>query len=95
MFLLLFLKPTFTSASFVSVNILCIKHTFFGFSMVGECLLSGECQWIYDTTSHALNQTSHADNQDLFEVYKPILLFWHNKKSRIKYVCTAVYALAS
>ncbi|KAF8651879.1 hypothetical protein HU200_063127 [Digitaria exilis] len=40
-----------------------------GEGMIGECLVSGECQWIYDTTSHALNQTSHADNQDLFEGY--------------------------
>jgi len=38
------------------------------FSILGEALLSGECQWIYDDTCHALNQTSHADNRDLYLV---------------------------
>ncbi|PUZ48494.1 hypothetical protein GQ55_7G248900 [Panicum hallii var. hallii] len=40
-----------------------------GEGIIGEALGSGECRWIYDTTCHALNQTSHADNQDLLEDY--------------------------
>ncbi|CAL5015398.1 unnamed protein product [Urochloa decumbens] len=40
-----------------------------GEGIIGEALVSGECQWIYDTTCHAMNQTSHPDNQDLFEGY--------------------------
>ncbi|CAL5030530.1 unnamed protein product [Urochloa decumbens] len=41
-----------------------------GEGIIGEALVSGECQWIYDTTTcHAMNQTSHPDNQDSFEGY--------------------------
>lgn len=36
-----------------------------GEGILGQALVSGECQWIYDDTCHALNQTSHADNGDL------------------------------
>ncbi|KAJ1272455.1 hypothetical protein BS78_06G202700 [Paspalum vaginatum] len=34
--------------------------------IIGEALVSGECQWLYDNTCHSLNQTSHADNRGLF-----------------------------
>ncbi|KAG2568095.1 hypothetical protein PVAP13_7NG291200 [Panicum virgatum] len=40
-----------------------------GKGIIGEALGSGECQWIYDTTCHASNQTSHVDYQDLLEDY--------------------------
>ncbi|RCV34980.1 hypothetical protein SETIT_7G202100v2 [Setaria italica] len=40
-----------------------------GEGIIGEALISGECQWIYDATCNALNQTSHADNRELFEGY--------------------------
>uniref|UniRef100_A0A0A9GBP6 BHLH domain-containing protein n=1 Tax=Arundo donax TaxID=35708 RepID=A0A0A9GBP6_ARUDO len=38
-----------------------------GEGVVGEALVSGECQWIFDDTCHVLNQRSHADNRDLFQ----------------------------
>ena len=66
MFLLLLLKLVTCAYSF-STDI-CLKHMFSGFSIIGEALGSGECQWIYDTTCHPLNQTSHTDSQDLLEV---------------------------
>ncbi|EES11275.1 hypothetical protein BDA96_06G198800 [Sorghum bicolor] len=40
-----------------------------GEGILGEALVSGECQWIYDDTCHVLNQTSHADNRDLYLDY--------------------------
>ncbi|XP_062226463.1 uncharacterized protein LOC133924777 isoform X2 [Phragmites australis] len=40
-----------------------------GEGVIGEGLVSGECQWIFDDTCHTLNQRSHADNRDLFKGY--------------------------
>ncbi|NP_001339905.1 uncharacterized protein LOC100280243 [Zea mays] len=40
-----------------------------GEGILGQALVSGECQWIYDDTCHALNQISHADNGDLHQGY--------------------------
>ncbi|KAL6651211.1 hypothetical protein ACP70R_010136 [Stipagrostis hirtigluma subsp. patula] len=38
-----------------------------GEGVIGKALVNGECQWISDDTFHGLDQTCHADNQDLFQ----------------------------
>ncbi|CAN6268933.1 unnamed protein product [Urochloa humidicola] len=46
-----------------------------GEGIIGEALVTGECQWIYDTTCRAMNQISHPDNRDSFEGYT----WWHHQ----------------